>query len=138
MAVIATIELDDFVSLRESARETNGGHARFRAGVAHADFLNAGHRGTDQFRHRHLEGIRDSETGAVFRRLLDRLEDFRMGMAKNRRAPGADIVEVFIAIHIPDARAPGLLDKERLPAHRAKRAHGRVDATRDVLQGLGK
>ena len=44
MPVVAAVELDYFVALRESARETNGGHARFRAGVAHADLPHARHR----------------------------------------------------------------------------------------------
>ena len=39
VAVVTTIELDDFVAAGESACETDGGHGGFGARVGHADFL---------------------------------------------------------------------------------------------------
>src|SRR5438552_1917910 len=103
------------------ARRANGGHARFRAGVAHADFLHTRHCGADEFRHRHLERIWNAKTRAVFSSLLDCSDDFRVRMAKDCRSPGAHIVKVFVAIDVPHARAFGFLNEERLPAHGSKR-----------------
>ena len=39
--------------------------------------------------------------------VLNGRNNFRMRMAENRRSPGADIIDVFIAIDIPDVRAFG-------------------------------
>src|SRR6266516_6650317 len=101
MAVITTVELDDLVASGKTARQANGRHAGFRAGVAHADLLHAGHRGTDQFRHRHLERIRNAKTRAVFRGLLNRLNYFRVRMAEDGGPPSANVVDVFVAIYVP-------------------------------------
>ena len=92
MAVIAAVELDDLVALRESAREPDRAHARFRAGTCHANFLNARNQFTDQFRHFDFKRIWNSEAGAVFGGGLDGGNDFGMRVAENRRAPGADII----------------------------------------------
>ena len=138
MAVITAIELDDLVTFGKTARQANGGHAGFRAGVAQAHLLHARHRGTDEFRHRHLERIRNAKTGAVLRGLLNRLDDSRVRMAEDRGPPRADVINVLVAIHIPHTRALRLVDEERLPAYGPKCPHGRVDAAGNVFQGLGK
>ena len=59
-------------------------------------------------------------------------------MAKNGGAPGADVVDVFIAIDIPDAGALGVIDEERLAANGAKSADGGIDAAGDERLGLGE
>ncbi len=64
--------------------------------------------------------------------------DFRMRVAENGRPPGADVINQFIAVHVPDVRAFGPVDEERLAADGAKRAHGRVHAAGNVFQRLGK
>ena len=69
---------------------------------------------------------------------FDGRNNFRMRVAENGRPPGADVINQLIAIHVPDARASGLVDKERLAADRAKRAHRRVHAAGNVFQRLGK
>ena len=43
VAVITTIELDDFVASRECAREANARHGRFRTTVHHPHFLDRRH-----------------------------------------------------------------------------------------------
>src|ERR1051326_219466 len=126
MAMIASIELDDFVAFGKSAREADGGHRGFRARVAHANFLHAWHQRADQFRHRDLEWVGNAEARACLRRLPDRLDNFGMGMAEDGRPPGADIIHVFVTVHVPDARAFGFVYEKRLAADRAKRAPGRV------------
>src|SRR5205823_8228039 len=83
VSMIATAELDDLVASGEAAREPDGGHAGLGARVAHANLLHARHGGADQFCHRHLEWIRNSETRAIFGCPLDRFDDSRMRMAED-------------------------------------------------------
>ena len=59
-----------------------------------------------------------------------------MRMAENRWAPGADVIDVFVAIDVPHARAFGFVDEKRLAAHGAERAHGRIHAAGDAIEGL--
>ena len=89
-------------------------------------------------RHRDFERIRNAEAGAVFGGGLDGGNDFRMRVAENGRSPGADVVDVFVAIHVPDARALGFVDEERLAADGAEGADGRVHAAGNVFQGFGE
>ena len=138
VAVVAAVELDDFVAPGESAREADGAHARFRARIAHANLLHARHERTNQLRHRDFERIRDAEARAFFSGGFDGGNDFRMGVAENRRPPGADVINQFIAVHVPDVRAFGPVDEERLAADGAERAHGRIDAAGNIFQRLGE
>jgi hypothetical protein len=57
-------------------------------------------------------------------------------VAEDGRAPGADVVDVLVVIHIPDAGALGALHKEGLPADAAEGADRGIDAARD--EGLGE
>ena len=82
--------------------------------------------------------IGNAEAGAVVGGGLDGGNDFRMRVAENRRPPGADVINVFVAVHVPDVRAFGLVDEKRLAADGAKRAHRRIDAAGNVFQRLGK
>ena len=59
-------------------------------------------------------------------------------VAEYCRSPCANVVDIFVAIHVPHTRAFGFVDEERLTAHGAKRAHRRVHTTRDVFQRFGK
>ena len=54
-------------------------------------------------------------------------------MTENGRAPAADVIDVFVAIDIPDVRALGAFDKKRFAADAAKRAHRRIHAAGNAL-----
>src|SRR5437667_10682463 len=129
MAVITALELDDLVAPGEAARRTNRGHAGFGAGVAQADLLHARHRGAEQFGHRHLKWIRNAKAGAVLRHLLDCLDDFRVRVAEDRRAPGAGEDEVFVAIDIPHARAFGPPNTHMLAGHSTESPNRRASSS---------
>ena len=64
--------------------------------------------------------------------------DFGMRMAEDGRPPGEDVINQLVAVHVPDMRAFGPVDEERLAAYGAERAHGRVHAAGNVFQRLGK
>ena len=138
VAVIAAVELDDLVALRESAREPDGAHARFRAGIRHANFFNAGNQFANQLRHFHFKRIWDAEARSAFGGGFDCRNNFRMRVAENRRTPGADVINQFISVNVPDARTFCLVNKKRIAADGAERAHGRVDAAGNVFQRLGE
>ena len=60
------------------------------------------------------------------------------GVAEDVRAPGADVVDVGLAIDVLDAAALGAADEERLAADVAEGADRGVDAAGDQGLGLGK
>ena len=49
-------------------------------------------------------------------------------VSQNRRSPTADIIDVFISIHIPDSRPFPAIDEKRFAVYVAKCAHRRVYA----------
>jgi hypothetical protein len=60
-----------------------------------------------------------------------------MRVTEYERAPGANEVEVFAAIDVPDSRALAAIDDERRATHGAKRANGTVHAAdKDFLSAL--
>src|SRR5262245_44580602 len=118
MPMIAAIELDDLVAPGEAASESNGGHRGLRAGIAHADFLNTWHPGTDKLRQAYLERVWNTKACTVFGRRPHRLNDFWRGMAQDSGAPGADIINVLIAVDIPDQGPFCFVNKKGLPAYR--------------------
>src|SRR5690606_29320070 len=62
----------------------------------------------------------------------------RMVVAGDHRAPGADVVDVAVAVDVVQERAVRAPGEERFAAYRPERAHRRVDATGHQLAGAGK
>ena len=58
-----------------------------------------------------------------------------MRMSEDERAPGIDEVEVAGAVDVVQVLAGAACDEKRCAAHGAKRAHRRIDATRDDAAG---
>ena len=56
-----------------------------------------------------------------------------MGVAQNEGPPGANVVDVLVAIGVPDVGATAPDDKEGFPAYVLEGANGAVDAAREVL-----
>ena len=56
-------------------------------------------------------------------------------MAKDQGTPRADVVDVAVAVGIPDVGALAADKERRLAANRAESTHGRVDAAGDELLG---
>jgi hypothetical protein len=91
-----------------------------------------------QFGHLDLAFGRRTEGQSLQRRLLHRGDHFRMRVAEDQRPPGADIVDVALAVGVGDARAGTGGEEARRTADRTKGPHRRVDATRDVPLGALK
>jgi hypothetical protein len=58
-----------------------------------------------------------------------------MRVADDHRAPGADVVDVALAVGVPHIGALGAGDEARRAAHRTEGADGRVDAAGNGLLG---
>jgi hypothetical protein len=92
----------------------------------------------DFFRHLDLGFGRRAERQAARGRILHRLHHVRMGVADDRRAPRTDVVDITLAVRIPEVRAFGAGDEARRAAHRTEGAHRRVDAARRGFLGAFK
>jgi hypothetical protein len=74
-----------------------------------------------------------------FRRgLLHGAHGVGIGMAEDQRAPGTDVVEVGLAVGVPDARAFAAGKEARRAAHRTEGAHRGIDAAGNGFLGAGK
>src|SRR5207253_10729666 len=66
---------------------------------------------------------------ALCRRLLDGFDDRREGVAEDHGTPGAEEVEVAVAVGVEEICALGVGHERRIAAYCAKGPHGRVDAS---------
>ena len=135
VAVIAALELDDLVAAGEPARQPKAGHRRLRAAVDHSHLLDRRDPAADQLGHFHFERIGNAEADAARGRLADRVEHDRRRVPEDRRAPGADVIDVFVAVDVPNPGALRAVDEERLAAEAAEGAHGGIHAAGDALAG---
>ena len=134
VAVVAALELDDLVAPDESTRETQTGHGGFGPAVDHAHFLDGGNPTADQLRHFHFERIRDTEADSARGRGANGIDDHVGRVPENGRTPGADVIDVFVAIDVPDFRAGGALDEEWFAAQTAEGADRGIDAAGDASE----
>src|SRR5213592_4953872 len=121
--MITPFELNNFLPLRETPGQTDGRHGRFRAGVAQADFLDAGHGLTDEPGEGDFQRVGNPEAGSVLGGLLHRPDNCWMRVSEDGWAPGADVIDQFVSIDIPDAGAFGPLHEKRLPPNGTESAH---------------
>ena len=133
VAVVAASKLNDLVAAGHTAGQANRGHGRLGTCGHHAHLLNrAGNRGVnavdDQLGQLRLGGARRTEGQAARGGLLNGLHDLRVRVAQNRRAPGADQVNVLVAVRVVQVGALSLRRKRRSAAHGVEGAHRGVHA----------
>ena len=128
VAVIAALEFDDDFAAGGGAGQADRRHRRFSAGADEAHFFDGGIAGHDALGEVGLGGRGCAEAGGVARGALDRFDHRRKGVAQNHGAPGAEVVDVAIAVGVVEIRALSALDEGRRAAHGAKGADRRVDA----------
>ena len=98
------------------------------------DALGARNEALHEFGPAHFEFVRRAPMGALRHLPLNRLDDGRMGVAEQQRPVPAEVVDVFIAVDVPFARARRALGVDRIGQQRA----GIVgEAGRNGLAGLG-
>ncbi len=142
VAVIAALEFDDEFAAGGGAGQADGRHRGLSAGADEAHFFDGGIAGGDALGEIGLGGRGGAEAGRVARGALNGFDDRRKGVAQNHRAPGAEVVDVAIAVGVVEVCALGALNEGRRATHGAKGAHGRVDAAGKealgaLLEGLG-
>ena len=142
VAVVAALEFDDEFAAGGGAGQADGGHGGLSAGADEAHFFDGGIAGRDALGEIGLGGRGGAEAGGVARGALDGFDHRRKCVAQNHRAPGAEVVDVAIAVGVVKVRALGALDEGRRAAHGAKGADRRVDAAGKealgaLLEGLG-
>jgi hypothetical protein len=64
--------------------------------------------------------------------------DGTVRVPQDHRAPGADVIDVLLAVLVPDVGAATTGEKHGLAPHPRERTHGRVHAAGDVPAGLVK
>ena len=69
--------------------------------------------------------------------VADGVDDLRVGVAVDQRAPGADPVDVAVVVDVDQLGALGAIDEDRVAPDRAHRADGGVDAAGQVGDGAG-
>ncbi len=79
-----------------------------------------------------------AEAGAELHERLATLRSPAGWRGREQRAPGADVVDVFVPIGIVDARALAADHEGGVAADAAEGADGGVDAARDALSGAGE
>ena len=136
MPVIAAFKFHDDVAAGIASGQANGAHGGFGAGVHHAYQINRGHQFAHFSRHISFDGggraIADSKVNLGVQGIFDAL----IRMAKNHRAPGADVIDITLAVLIVQVGTLSVVEKKRRAAHTAKRANRGVNTTGDVFLSL--
>ena len=128
VSVVAAFELHDLAAARVAAREPQRRHRGLGARRDEAHELDRRQQAAERLRHLDLHFGRRAERQSVPRRRDDRFHDRRMRVAEDGRPPGADVVEIALAVGIPQVGAFAARDEARRAADGSKRAHRGVDA----------
>ena len=138
MTVITAIKLDDFLPAGVAPGKPDSAHCCFRTGINHADHLNGGHHFYNNVCHLHLKLCRRSITGAQFHSFLKGVDYFRVSMAQYHGSPRTDIVNIFIAIHIPDDTPIRFGNEWWINSHGLTCPYRAIYTTRDTFLGFLK
>src|SRR6185436_1793491 len=107
VTVIAAVKLHDHVAAGGGAREPYRRHRRFGAAVHEPQHLERRHPAPDFLGQLYL-GLAGRAVGpAAARGVAHRLEHGRMRMTEDQRPPGADVVDIALAVDVVELRALG-------------------------------
>ena len=135
VAVVATFELDDALTPGGAARQAQCAHRGLGAGADQAQHFHAGHHLQDFFRQLDLALGRRAEGKAFTDGALHRVDHGRVAMAQDHRTPGAYVVDIALAIGVPEIGALGALHKARRAAYGLEGAYRGIDAAGDDAAG---
>ena len=133
MTVVVALELNNLVATGEGTRQPQGTHRGLRPGVYKTDHLQVRHELFYQRRQLHFQGTGGTETGASGGSAVQGCHHLRLRVTQDQGTPGKHVVDVAIAVNIVNKSAFAVVDKERLPANRAKCPHRRTDTARHHL-----
>ena len=129
VAVIAAFKLDHLVASGEGAHQSKNRHAGLGAAVDEAHHLDAGNSVDHHLGQGVLEGTGSTEARALFDGLLQSADHLGVGMAADGRPPAADVIDVFVPIHVPGVGTFHPIKHDRLTADRLERPHRGAHAT---------
>ena len=131
--MIAALKLDDLVPSGSASCQPQGRHDRFGTGVHHAYHFDVGHHLNHQFGDLHLALGGSAKGKAVLHSFFHRFPDERMVVTQNHGAPGAHVINVPVAVHVPDICAVCFGNKAGSKPHRTIGADGAVYAAGKYL-----
>ena len=123
VAVVAAGELDDEVPSGEAAGQPDGGHGGFGAGRDHPDAFGGRDALLDDGGEVGLVRRGRAEGQAAVDGGVHGGDNRRVGVTQQRRAPGADEVDVVGAVGVGQVGTLGGHHEPRRPAHGAEGAH---------------
>ncbi len=113
-AVVLAFELHDQPPSGRGASETHCSEHSLGPGRGEADHLDAREQIPEEFGNLNLEAMRDSVYRAAAELSLNRIDDCRVGVAEEQRAVAQEIVDVFVAVDIPNVGARAMGDEDRV------------------------
>ena len=137
MAVVAAGELHDQVAAGGGTGEPQRAHDRFRARRGETQPLNGGHRPPDRLTELDLQRVRRAEGEPIPGGGHDGIDDRWMTVAKDRRSPGPDVVDVAPAVDIPDVRPVAALEEQWRPVDGPECSDRAVHAPRKEVLRAG-
>ena len=138
-AVVAALELDKFVAVGVGARDAQRVHGGLGAGVGEAHLLHAGAHAHHALGHLDLQRVGVGVNGAVGDGVGHGPVDARVDVAQDDGAKGQAVINIAVAIGVPDIGAAGAGDDGRFFAPIAEvgadtPGHDRLGA---LEEGLG-
>src|SRR4051812_48102963 len=100
MTVVAPGELHDLAATSRAAREADGAHGGFGAGVDETQLFHRGDPADDLLGQFGLGGTGSAVGQSAASGFPHCVDDLRMSMAEDRRPPGADEVDVVVAVGV--------------------------------------
>ena len=135
VAVVAAGELHDDIATALRAGETQCSHHCFGAGVGEAHAIDGADAANDLLGKLDLGRARGAEGERVSNGALRGRDDCGVRVTEDGRAPGADEIDVVLALNVSDDRAMRAGHVRRSSADRTEGTHRRADATGDYLLG---
>ncbi len=123
VAVVAAFEFDEQVAPGVAARQADGAHGGFGAGGDEAHHVEAGDEFDELFGQVDFSFCGRAEGEAVGGSFLHGADDVGVGMADDQRPPGADVIEVTLAVGIPEVGACATGEEARFAADGTEGAH---------------
>jgi ATPase subunit of ABC transporter with duplicated ATPase domains len=130
VAVIAAVELDDDVALRETASDAQRAHRGICTARDAAHHFDRGKALVNGFGEPHFELGRRTERQAACRSLLHGVYDFWICVSEDRRPPGTNVIDVFAPSYGDDPAPVRSFDEDWMPPDRAKCTHRAIYSSR--------
>src|SRR4029079_6148283 len=128
MTVIVARHFDNHLAAGETTGETDRAHRGFRTRVHQAQHLDRRDGRDDQLGQLVFSGGRRAEAERSIDGVVNRRDDLRMLMAKDHWPPGADVVDVAVAIDVEEIGAVGALEDDWFAADPTEGPRGTVHA----------